>query len=755
MKSTNLNKLTFISLGAIFLIFSNSFIYSEKTRLKTYSCNVVLDGGTCVGEVLTIRSSEPVQSITWMLDGVSVLEQNIARQNNGIVVAGGNGTGNSQNQFANPAAIFVDKDGNLFVPDMTNNRIQKWAPGATTGVTVAGGNGSGNGAHQFNRPTGVAVDRDGNIYVADQNNGRIQKWAPDATSGVTIGSGIGAPTRLCFDDSGNLYASAQNDDRILIFANANGPARVIAGGNGNGRGAGQLSSPTGIFVDNKNNIYICDTDNTRIQKWIIGASSGTTVATLNTNPLGIYVDKTDNMYICDYTGYAVLKWSLGTPSGMVIAGGNGAGSNPNQIKPVGIFMDDYNNLFVSDFDNARVIKFSNIYTGSYTTLRPGIYTAKITTTTGCVATSNPIIITDKTTPQIDITASKTIACSQFPPVFTANINSGGSAPKLQWKVNGLDIPNANGHNFSSTTLKGNDVVSCSLTNLDQCVSSTVVLSNTITLQDAVEIPTVQISVDVNNICKGTTQTFEARVQNAGTNPSYQWQLNGIPINGAQNSYIFSSNQLNDSDIISCIITSNASYCQANSTAASNNVNIRIKPILAPRITISTDEKRIYEGLTVTFVASPQNEGDYPTYTWKINDEVVYVGGQNFITNSLKFGDIISCQMSVNTGCVSTNNVISNILPVNVIKIEKVIPPNAFTPNGDGINDVWNIDELRVFPKCVVRIFAKSGAEVFRSTGYKTSWNGFYKDKACPPGVYFYLIDLDGKQKISGSLTIIK
>jgi gliding motility-associated-like protein len=690
-----------------------------------------------------------------MLDGVSVLEQNIARQNNGIVIAGGNGTGNSQNQFANPAAIFVDKDGNLFVPDMSNNRIQKWAVGATTGVTVAGGNGAGNGANQFNRPTGVAVDKDGNIYIADQYNGRIQKWAPGATSGTTVASSIGAPTRLCFDGNGNLYASAQNDDRILMFTNATGPARVVAGGNGNGRGAGQLSSPTGIFVDSKNNIYICDTDNTRIQKWVIGATSGTTVATLNTNPLGIYVDKTDNMYICDYTGYAVLKWTLGAPSGAIIAGGNGPGSNPNQIKPVGIAMDNYNNLFVSDFDNARVIKFSNIYTGSYTTLKSGTYTAKITTLTGCIVTSNSIVITDKSNPQISISANNAITCAQYPTVFSASITSGGSAPKLQWKVNGVDVPSANNTTFTSTDLKGDDVVSCSLTNLDQCVSNAVVLSNTIKLQNASETPIVQIAVDKNDICKGVNQTFEANVQNAGINPSYQWRVNDMPVSSAQNSRTFSTNQLNNNDIVSCLVASSAPYCQASSTAISNRLKISIKPILTPKITISTNEKRIYEGLTVTFVASTENEGDYPTYHWKINNQVAYVGGKNFTTNKLQMGDKISCHLVVNTGCLTTNEVISNVLPVNVIKIERVIPPNAFSPNGDGVNDTWNIDELRVFPKSVVTVFSRNGLEVFRSNGSKTSWDGFYKGQACPTGVYFYLIDLDGKQKLSGSLTIIK
>ncbi|WAC42262.1 gliding motility-associated C-terminal domain-containing protein [Pedobacter sp. SL55] len=744
-----------------FLIITHllTFFYQGVTPQHAFyqqnSCSVSLSGGSCVGEVLTVNSSEPVQSIMWMLNGVSILEQNIARQNNGVVVAGGNGAGVAQNQFQNPAAIFIDKDGNLFVPDMTNNRIQKWAPGAVTGTTVAGGNGIGNGAHQFNRPTGVAVDKDGNIYVADQNNRRVQKWAPGATSGVTLASGIGSPTRLCFDGNGNLYVSAQSDDRILMFANATGAARVVAGGNGNGRGANQLASPTGIFVDDRNNLYICDTDNTRIQKWVLGESSGRTVATLSTNPLGILVDKTDNMYICDYTGYAVLKWPLGASSGTIIAGGNGPGSNPNQIKPVGIFMDEHNSLFVSDFDNARVIKFSNIYTGSYTTLQSGVYTAKITTANGCTSISNPITIVDKIVPQINITADRAITCTNFPLLFTANIRNGGSAPKLQWRVNGADIPNANAATFSSASIKGGDVVSCTLTNLDQCVSNAVVLSNTLVPQDPLEEPNVQISLDQDDVCKGSLQTFQAMAQNAGTNPTYQWLLNGLPIIGAQNSRVFKSNVLNHNDVVACVVTSSAMYCQANSTAVSNELTVKIKPILTPTIAISTNEKKIYEGLTVSFNAVTQHDGDDASYVWKINGNIVYIGGKNFTTNTLKAGDKISCEMTVNTPCVSSNKVLSNLLPVNVIKIEKVIPPNAFTPNGDGINDVWNIDELRVFPNCTVKVFAKNGSEVFTSKGYKKPWDGFYKGKVCPVGVYYYLIVLDGRQKLSGSLTIIK
>ena len=91
-------------------------------------------------------------------------------------MAGGNGTGNLPNQFANPAAIFVDKDGSLYIPDMSNNRIQKWAHGASTGISVAGGNGVGSGANQFNRPTGVAVDKNGTVYCLYETNTIGKGW---------------------------------------------------------------------------------------------------------------------------------------------------------------------------------------------------------------------------------------------------------------------------------------------------------------------------------------------------------------------------------------------------------------------------------------------------------------------------------------------------------------------------------------------------------------------------------------------------
>ena len=83
-------------------------------------------------------------------------------------------------------------------------------------------------------------------------------------------------------------------------------------------------------------------------------------------------------------------------------------------------------------------------------------------------------------------------------------------------------------------------------------------------------------------------------------------------------------------------------------------------------------------------------------------------------------------------------------------------PNAFTPNGDGINDVWHIDALVYFPDCKLSVFNRYGSIVFQSHGYPQPWDGTENGKPLPVGTYYYIISLKGDNKpLSGSLTIIR
>jgi len=89
-------------------------------------------------------------------------------------------------------------------------------------------------------------------------------------------------------------------------------------------------------------------------------------------------------------------------------------------------------------------------------------------------------------------------------------------------------------------------------------------------------------------------------------------------------------------------------------------------------------------------------------------------------------------------------------------LDQLSPPNSFSPNGDGINDVWNIPSLDSYPTAEITIFNRNGQKVFISKGYVTPFDGTFQNKPLPVGVYYYRISPNnGRRTISGSLTMIR
>lgn len=83
-------------------------------------------------------------------------------------------------------------------------------------------------------------------------------------------------------------------------------------------------------------------------------------------------------------------------------------------------------------------------------------------------------------------------------------------------------------------------------------------------------------------------------------------------------------------------------------------------------------------------------------------------------------------------------------------------PSGFTPNGDNQNDKWEIKGIENYPNARVQIFTRAGTRIFESVGYKTAFDGTYKNTPLGVGVYYYTINFgsDCKQ-ISGSLMLIR
>ncbi|CAF3792404.1 unnamed protein product [Adineta steineri] len=148
--------------------------------------------------------------------------------NEGIVVAGGNGQGDHFNQLSTPGFIFVDGDQSVYVSDRQNHRVMKWRKDAEEGTIVAEGNGEGANLSQLDYPQGVIVDDLGQIYVADHWNNRVMRWCEGKEEG-----------------------------------------EIVVGGNGEGNQSNELYFPTGLSFDNEGNLYVVDCWNHRIQKFEI------------------------------------------------------------------------------------------------------------------------------------------------------------------------------------------------------------------------------------------------------------------------------------------------------------------------------------------------------------------------------------------------------------------------------------------------------------------------------------------------------
>ncbi|MBS1525740.1 MAG: gliding motility-associated C-terminal domain-containing protein [Bacteroidetes bacterium] len=83
--------------------------------------------------------------------------------------------------------------------------------------------------------------------------------------------------------------------------------------------------------------------------------------------------------------------------------------------------------------------------------------------------------------------------------------------------------------------------------------------------------------------------------------------------------------------------------------------------------------------------------------------------------------------------------------------------NTITPNGDGVNDYWNISGIENYPAARVQVFTRYGQKVFDSKGYQHPFDGTYGGKTLPTGVYYYIIDMGNPNcnLLSGSLTILR
>ncbi|CAF4144922.1 unnamed protein product [Adineta steineri] len=279
----------------------------------------------------------------------------------------------------NPIGITVGKNDSIYVMDygISYYRMQLFYPGSQLGITIINAT-LGTGLNQVSSVTGLSIDASGNIYILDLGNDRVTKWAPGASAGILVagGNGYGSSLNVLYSpwdifvepNTSYIWIADSGNNRIVKWLNTS--TVILVAGGSNGSQANQLNTPYGLFVDtsDSNTLYVADTFNNRIQKWLNGASNGTTVAgqsgvygsALNqlNYPDALTMDTNKSLYIVDHGNNRIVLWLLGATSGRVIAGTGVGGVLPSQLNnPYYVRLDSTGAIIVNDHSNNRIQRF--------------------------------------------------------------------------------------------------------------------------------------------------------------------------------------------------------------------------------------------------------------------------------------------------------------------------------------------------------------------------------------------------------------
>jgi len=315
------------------------------------------------------------------------------------------------------------------------------------------------------------------------------------------------------------------------------------------------------------------------------------------------------------------------------------------------------------------------------------YTVEITSNASCVnpptvlSSAYTVSVAANVTPSVFVNSSVpgNTLCNGQSVTFTANPTNGGTAPLYQWRINGVNVAGQTSPTFTTSSLSNNDVVTVRLKTSITCSSPDTGISNPQTMTITPNSPaavTVTNNLASNTTCNGQNVVFTANPVNGGTNPSYQWILNGADLPGQTNP-TWSSFTLANGNQVSVRITSN-SACATPNTATSTPVVMTVNPTVTPLVSLSSNPTGVSfcAGTTIQMTAIPENGGTAPVYEWKVNNNVV--PGQT--------GSVLNFVLT--TPSTVTATLISNAACANPVQVTSggqlfsVTPPQVVTAQAD-------------------------------------------------------------------------
>lgn len=259
-----------------------------------------------------------------------------------------------------------------------------------------------------------------------------------------------------------------------------------------------------------------------------------------------------------------------------------------------------------------------------------------------------------------------------------------------------------------------------------------------TLSSFFDRPTAAFTVSPDTLCQGSDNVFtDESVINNGTIQAWKWDFDDGSTSTEQ--HPVKKYQQPGNYTVQLEVTNNAGCA---SQPATKQVVVYLQPVIdaGPSFTVP-------QGTVVQFNPTA-NDSTVLSFSWT---PAAGLSNANALRPLLQamYDETYTLTATGEGQCTA-----SGFLKVKILKPVEV--PNAFSPNGDGIHDTWNITNLSDYPGCTVAVFNRYGQRVYYSVGYGKPWDGTVAGKPLPMATYYYVIHLkNGFVPRTGSITIVK
>jgi gliding motility-associated-like protein len=394
--------------------------------------------------------------------------------------------------------------------------------------------------------------------------------------------------------------------------------------------------------------------------------------------------------------------------------------------------------FTSSLQNPVIANASSTNSGDYT-----INVSNISG--GCPNSSTTITVVVSSIPSAPVVSSQNINGSAQDVCEGSNVAYSIASPVMgsdyTWDLSGGGTISPAGSSdmieIEWFATSGTYDLTVTETNSAGCESAPSTLTVTII---PITNPAITIEAGNNPACAGTAVQFIATVTDGGTAPVYYWTRNGIHV-GSDNS-IYVSDTPSNNDLINCEITS-SNLCADPVTVNSNSIDMIVLDSL--KVNLATDEPLCSGTPTLLSPGS-----SFASYLWSDGST-----GQSITVEDPGVYWVI---VTDTAGCTGTDTVV-----VEPCATMLIIPPNAFTPNSDGLNDRFRVvcSNPAILSGFEINIYNRWGQLIFTGKDIGDGWDGTFNGNPCPMDVYTYIISytvtepkIESKQ-IAGTVTLVR